>query len=197
MLLAPLISFDEISLREMNDALVAWDHKMGPLKRPGMEPWFFGLREHERLIGVAAGSRLIAPTAAGLTRMQAMELSRVCAVEPDWCRVVLRLWRNAVFPGLCKVHGYEYAVSYQDADKHTGNLYRFDGWTRVEFSHSGTDERSGRQGRDKWIWLWHSDKIVRRGFAEKRKVEKEGAKRKNARIIEIATNSGARQEVLL
>ncbi len=44
--------------------------------------------------------------------------------------------------------------SYQDADMHSGNTYRFDGWTRIGFSSSGTDIRSGRKGRRKWIWHW-------------------------------------------
>jgi hypothetical protein len=33
---------------------------------------------------------------------------------------------------------------------------RFDGWRRVGFSRSGIDQRSGRRGRNKWIWLWEA-----------------------------------------
>jgi hypothetical protein len=49
---------------------------------------------------------------------------------------------------------FRVAISYQDAALHSGNLYRFDGWQRRAFSHSGTDTRSGRPGRDKWIWVY-------------------------------------------
>jgi len=55
-----------------------------------------------------------------------------------------------VFPAL----GYPFAISYQDADLHNGNTYRFDGWKRIGRSKSGVDTRSGRKGRDKIIWLW-------------------------------------------
>lgn len=45
-------------------------------------------------------------------------------------------------------------MSYQDADLHNGHTYRFDGWERVGYSHSGNDYRTGRRGRRKWVWLW-------------------------------------------
>lgn len=64
--------------------------------------------------------------------------------------MVLRLWREFVFPAM----GYQFAISYQDAALHSGNLYRFDGWTRIGYSSSGTDARSGRRGRNKFIWQW-------------------------------------------
>ena len=85
-----------------------------------------------------------------LTRENTIELARLCAVRPGLCRVALRLWREGVFPLL----GYQTAISYQDADLHNGNTYRFDGWQRIAYSRSGTDTRSGRKGRNKWIWLW-------------------------------------------
>ena len=109
---------------------------------------------HEAVpVAVTMASNLIMPGVTGcpeLTRKNTIELSRLCASRPGLCRVMLRLWREFVFPAL----GYDYALSYQDADLHTGNTYRFDGWRRVAYSHSGTDTRSGRPGRDKWIWVW-------------------------------------------
>lgn len=159
--LYPIVALEQIEISELNSALVSWKHKMGALARPGMEPWFHGLYDHDRLVAVSSASRLVNATAGGFTRGEAFELSRVCAIEPDWCRVMLRLWRNTVFPLICRSTSCEYAISYQDADVHTGNLYRFDGWARTIFSHSGTDTRSGRKGRNKWIWVWHSDPVVR------------------------------------
>jgi antitoxin VapB len=103
---------------------------------------------------VAVHSNLISPRLGGelrhITRQNSVELSRLCASRPGLCRVVLRLWREFVFPAL----GKQYAVSYQDADLHNGNTYRFDGWKRLGFSRSGTDKRSGAKGRRKWIWVW-------------------------------------------
>ncbi|WP_211099889.1 hypothetical protein [Azospirillum brasilense] len=168
-LLPPLASFDAIGLDDLNRCLTAWEHKMGPLNRPGQEPWAWGLRHDGRLVAVTAASRLPAERVAGLSRADAFELSRVCAAEADWCRVALRLWRQAVFPALSAATGCAWAISYQDAVLHTGNLYRHDGWTRLAYSHSGTDRRSGRPGRDKWVWGWHADPAIRAAAAARQK----------------------------
>ena len=89
-----------------------------------------------------------------MTRDQALELGRLCAVRPDLCRVMLRLWREFVFPDLCRAHGFGGRSPTRNSALHTGNLYRFDGWQRVGKSSSGTDQRSGRKGRNKVIWGW-------------------------------------------
>jgi antitoxin VapB len=154
--LFPIASFQEISLKELNACLVAWGHKMGELKRPryGMD-WNFCLFEQLRPVAVVSANRLISPhVGAGLshlTRESTIELSRLCAERPHLCRVALRLWREFVFPRL----GFDSVISYQDADLHNGNTYRFDGWHRSEdMSRSGTDSRSGVIGRRKWVWVW-------------------------------------------
>ena len=85
-----------------------------------------------------------------LTRENSIELSWLCAARSGLCRVALRLWREFAFPSL----GVRFAVSYQDADLHKGHTYRFDGWTRRAYSRSGTDTRSGRPGRNKYVWVW-------------------------------------------
>lgn len=162
MFLPPLVSFDRIDRDELNASLVSWGHKMGAWNRPnfGAEA-FHGLRHDGRLVAVTAAARLIPAATAGLTREDAFELGRVCAARPDLNRVVLRLWREFVFPPMCKINGWTWAISYQDAALHTGDLYRFDGWTRIGYSHSGTDARSGRKGRNKVIWGWCEDATER------------------------------------
>lgn len=149
----PLVSFDSVDPDELNQCLVAWGHKMGPVNRP-TPGWSHGMRENGRLVAVTSTDLLMAPNVAGFSREQAVELSRVCAERRDLCRVVLRLWREFVFPALARERGYSWALSYQDAVLHSGNLYRFDGWQEVGRSHSGTDTRSGRKGRTKVIWGW-------------------------------------------
>lgn len=140
---------------------------MGPINRPNTGIGrYFGLHHAGRLIAVAAGDGLIAETCAGLDRSRAYELARVCAERPDLCRVVVRLWREFAFPAMAQVHGYEWAVSYQDAVLHTGGLYRHDGWVQLGASRSGTDRRSGRTGRSKIIWGWHPDELTRRRAAQ-------------------------------
>lgn len=149
---APLVSFEPIPQTTLNQCLVAWGHQMGPLARGDQGAWCHALLHHGEPVAVAAAAYLMAPEVAGLARAEAVELARVCASRRDLCRVVLRLWREFVFPTL----GFAYAVSYQDAVLHSGNLYRFDGWQRRAFSHSGTNTRNGKPGRDKWIWVWPS-----------------------------------------
>ena len=150
---APIASLIAIDLPDANALLVQWGHKMGPLNRPNGYVRCQALLHHDEPIAVATTSSLIRETVAGcpdLNRENCIELSRLCAARSGLCRVMLRLWRELVFPTL----GFACAVSYQDADMHSGNTYRFDGWTRVAYSRSGTDTRSGRKGRNKWIWVW-------------------------------------------
>lgn len=86
-----------------------------------------------------------------MTRSNTIELSRLCADRKGLCRVALRLWEQFVFPGLRA----QVAISYQDADLHNGNTYRFSGWERVGFCRAGgADPRSGRPGRDRVVWAW-------------------------------------------
>lgn len=147
------VTFAAITRDELNHCLVEWSHKMGPVRRPS-RGWSHGLRCGKDLVAVAATDTLIRPRVAGFGRREAVELSRICAARPDLSRVVLRLWRSFVFPALCHDRGCRWAVSYQDADAHTGDLYRFDGWVRLATSRSGTDPRTGRKGRRKVIWGW-------------------------------------------
>jgi hypothetical protein len=154
-MLFPLATFEEIDLFVANDRLARWEHKMGPLNRGNSgAQQCHALIVAGELVGVALTSSLIREHVGGglsyMNRDNAVELSRLCASERWACRVVLRLWRELVFPGT----GAQYAISYQDAGLHTGNTYRFDGWERMAYSSSGTDQRTGRQGRNKWIWVW-------------------------------------------
>lgn len=158
----PLISFDAITLDECNHALTEWGHKMGPICRPDFgDQRCHGLRHDGRLVAVTAGASIIKPVVGGLTRGEAFELARVCASRPNLCRPVVRLWREFVFPAISAAHGYAWAVSYQDAVLHSGNLYRFDGWVPLASTRSGSDQRSGRKGGPKILWGWHPDPAIR------------------------------------
>lgn len=143
-----------INLPDANHALVRWAHKMGPLHRGNQSATCHGLFHMEDLVAVTTVSTLIAPVVGGglsrLTRENTCELSRLCAARSSLCRIAIRIWREFVFPTL----GFANAISYQDADLHNGNTYRFDGWYRAAFAHSGKDTRSQRPGRDKWVWCW-------------------------------------------
>jgi len=152
--LFPIASVSEIHLGEANVWLSAWGHKMGEIHRGNARGWSHALFHNDMPVAVTVTSTLIRECVGGglghLTRENTIELSRLCASRPGLCRVMIRLWREFIFP----TTGYEFAISYQDADLHTGNTYRFDGWTRAAYSRSGTDSRSGRKGRNKWVWVW-------------------------------------------
>lgn len=162
----PLVEFSPIELPVANRFLVAHAHKMGPCNRPmngtlasggGRES--HGLFHDGQLVGVTVTCTLAAARVADrFTRDDSIELARLCADRPGLCRVLLRLWRLFVFDQLADP--IKWAVSYQDASLHTGDTYRFDGWKRIAFSHSGTDRRSGRPGRDKWIWACEKAAIL-------------------------------------
>jgi hypothetical protein len=148
-----LATFEAVSLTEANQMLEAWGHKMGPLARGNQSAWCHALTHQGQPVAVTTASFLISPVVGNahwLTRENTVELSRLCAVRSGLCRVALRMWREFVFPAL----PFGTAVSYQDADLHNGHTYRCDGWERVARSRSGVDTRSGRQGRDKWVWQY-------------------------------------------
>lgn len=159
----PLAACYDTSPEEANALLVAWGHKMGPLNRGSQgyaRPWCHVLVHEGRPVAVTTASTLIRKHVGGglvdLTRENTVELSRLCAARSGLCRVMLRMWREFVFPSL----PFEHAISYQDADMHSGNTYRFDGWERAGYSSSGTDQRSGKRGRRKWIWVWPPRRVA-------------------------------------
>ena len=152
----PLVTFDAIEMHEANDALVAWEHRMGPFNRPnyGNRVRAHGLRHLGQLVACTVTDRAISEQVAGMPRDKLIELARVCASRRDLNRVVVRLWREFVFPAIAREWGASWAISYQHATMHTGDLYRFDGWTALGKSSSGSDKRSGRKGYSKVIWGW-------------------------------------------
>ena len=154
MSLFPIATFDRIELVEANALLTRWGHRMGAMERPSYSDTpHFALFHGREPVAVAMASTLVRDHVGGgldhLRRDNAIELSRLCAQRAGLCRIALRLWREFVLPQLAPV-----AISYQDADLHNGNTYRFDGWARAGFSSSGTDQRTGRKGRRKWIWVY-------------------------------------------
>lgn len=152
----PLVKFTTIDQVTANKLLVQFGHTIGPVWRGahGNAISCQALYELETPVGVVTAHHLVRETVGGgnthLTRENTVELSRLACARPGLTRVVIRLWREFVFPTL----GYRFAVSYSDNAQHTGNLYRFDGWKKSGQSKSGPDTRTGRPGRDKTIWTW-------------------------------------------
>lgn len=153
-MILPVVTFEPIERNVLNACLRAWGHKMGEWKRPIYKEWLSGLFHNGRPVAVLAATTLIRRRCGGFTRDEAFELGRVCAARRDINRAALRLWREFVFPDICRAEGFVAVISYQDAVLHSGDLYRFDGWHKVGESRSGTDKRSGRKGRRKIIWAY-------------------------------------------
>ncbi len=161
-MLFPLVHFDSITIDEANRLLIEWKHANGPINRPmngsvvsGGGDTAHALFNEGHPVACVVTSTLICPNVAGhpeLNRGNTCELSRLVAARPDLCRVALRLWREFVWSPMRDK--FPNAISYRDADRHTGNTYRFDGWEVIGKSRSGTDRRTGRPGLKKVIWKW-------------------------------------------
>jgi hypothetical protein len=138
----PLVSFDLIPNEQADGALTEWGHWLGACNRPfGRQS--FGLHVHNELLAVAVSASTVNASCAGLPRGEVVELARLCAHphHRDLTRVALRLWRK-VAPE-CWSRTYwpvRHLVSYANAIRHKGNIYRFDGWTKA------AEVRGGRAG---------------------------------------------------
>lgn len=164
MLADPLVSFDLIDRDEANECLERWRHRMGPIKRPLFRaPIDFGLREMGELQGVICCDTLIRET-CGFTRYDAFELSRMCAAAPRINRALIRLFTEFAQPAVARVWGTQWAISYQNAKMHRGDLYRFDGWLRLRETRGGPDPRAADTtvtANERVIWGWHPSSVVR------------------------------------
>lgn len=158
MMIAPILHIEAIDRDQLNRLLVEWGHRMGPFNRPR-----FSIEAHHALmhngnpVAVTAASDTVREVVGqtGIRRSECVELARLCAARPHLCRAMLRLWREFIFPPIAAAHRREIAVSYQDADLHNGQTYRFDGWRMIgKAGGGGTDARTGRKGRDLRIWAW-------------------------------------------
>jgi len=163
-LIDPLISFDVIDRDEANDCLVRWGHRMGANNRPLYRaPIDFGLREMGELQGVICCDTLIKET-CGFDRSTAFELSRICAAAPRINRALIRLFTEFAQPLVARTWGTAWAISYQNAKMHRGDLYRFDQWLRLRETTGGSDSRalgSTVSSQRRVIWGWHPSVAAR------------------------------------
>lgn len=161
MLIAPICHIEAIDRTELNRLLVAWEHRMGPMRRPNFKiEGHHALFQNGEPVAVTSAGETVGHVVGqtGIRRDQCIELMRLCAARRDLCRPMLRLWREMIWPALAAVHCREIAVSYQDTALHRGDVYRFDGWLDLAGCRSGLDRRTGRPGRKMRIWAWPPDK---------------------------------------
>lgn len=158
MLIPHIFHVEAIDRTTLNRCLVAWEHKMGPYTRPNYTiEAHHALFRHGEPIAVTASSETIRDSVGNTTlgRFEVVELARLCASDPAWCRVMLRMWREGLFPDIASAHGRQFAISYQDEALHTGATYRNDGWAKIGGGGAkAVDRRSGRPARSCAIWAW-------------------------------------------
>jgi hypothetical protein len=165
---APIAGLVPVSEGEANQLLVRWGHDLGPCERPfGSEAWVLDI--DGRAVSVAISASTVSANIPcplldrTYERGQVVELARLCSDPAErWAtRPMLRLWREIAAPR------WSYwpvlaAVSYSTS-RHTGDLYRWDGW-RLGNEHTGISRGGGtwskRRPADheaagpKRLWIW-------------------------------------------
>jgi hypothetical protein len=168
----PVAGLMPVSLAWANTLLTRWGHYLGPCERPfGAQAWT--LEVESRAVAVAVGCSTVSEHIAGedrggpvhMARAELIELARLCA-DPGhrWAtRPMLRLWREIAAPRW-PYWPVTAAVAYSQNRRHAGDIYRWDGWTRIadncgaQLGAGGTWSRK-RRATDavhgqKSLWLW-------------------------------------------
>lgn len=158
----PITAVIPIDIDRANALLSQWGHRLGPINRPfRMEAYAFEIDGSP--VNVAVSASIVSSTVAGYQCQEVVELARLCA-DPAFAwsnRVMLRLWRETLAPRW-KCWPVKAAISYSHNAMHRGDLYRFDGWTKIR-------EDAGKSGGGAWsrpryatdavmgsktLWLW-------------------------------------------
>lgn len=160
----PIAGVYPIGMGEANRLLDLWEHRLGPIERP-FRGEGFALLLDRRPIAVAVSTSIVNGPVAGYGRQEVVELGRLCA-EPGntWAnRVLLRLWREVCAPRW-KCWPVKAAISYSHNATQRGDIYRTDGWRRVNSDAGsrggGTWGRARNQGaavygkKSLWIWVY-------------------------------------------
>lgn len=163
-----------VPLDVANSLLVEWGHYLGPMERPfGWQAFVLDIAGEP--VSVAVSASTVSSTVAGLARSEVVELARLCsAPTARWAtRPTLRLWREVGAP--CWLNKYpdwrlSAAVAYSQNARHGGDIYRFDGWTRVTDragAPSGPGSTWSRQrgaehpaAGPKSLWLWRYEAVA-------------------------------------
>jgi hypothetical protein len=156
----PIVAFDVIENDEADLRLQEWGHWLGACNRPfGRQS--FGLFIHNALVAVAVSASTVNGHCAGYKRSEVIELARLCAHPDhrDMTRVAIRLWRS-IAPKAWPYWDSIALVSYSNAIRHKGDIYRFDGWTKVASVKGGkcgvntgwTRPRHNYDPKDVWVW---------------------------------------------
>lgn len=162
LLTVPMVGVMPMDLDDANRLLLAWQHKLGPCYRP-FRTEAFALEVDGVPAAIAMSASIVSTTVAGFRRNEVVELARCCAAPTaPWAnRVMFRLWRE-VCAQRWACWPVKAAISYHHQGLHTGDLYRFDGWTkeREDCGSSGggawSRKRDGSEAvaGKKTLWVW-------------------------------------------
>jgi len=143
----PLVAFERIDDGLADARLIEWGHWLGGCNRPCGGRQSFGLFLEGDLISVAVSAMTIGPRSAERDRRTVVELARLCSdpAHRDMTRVAIRLWRKcAASAWSSKYWPVEAYISYANRNRHTGDVYRFDGWQRWGNTRSGSVGKNAR-----------------------------------------------------
>jgi len=163
--LFPLVTFDLIDDVVADALLDAWGHWLGSCDRPfGRQS--FGLYLHGEIVSVAVSASTAGATAGGWDRYDVCELARQ-ASHPEhrqFTRVMVRLWRECA-PACwsSKYWPVLAVVSYHNRNRHLGNIYRFDGWTKVADmpgSGGGGTYSKSKPREPKSVWVYELPRVA-------------------------------------
>lgn len=151
----PVLTLSEVPLRQANALLRRWHHDRGTLRRPsGSQSWLLAIDDEP--VAVAISAFPVSATAAGYDRAELVELARQASANGWANRVMIRLWREVCAPRW-RYATPAAAISYSD-ERHTGDLYRFDGWELAadgcRSGGGGSWSRAQAPGDRKRLWLW-------------------------------------------
>ncbi len=155
----PLVTFDLITNDFADLLLQQWGHWLGGCNRPfGRQS--FGLSIEGEVLSVAVSASTVSETCGGIPRQECVELARLCSAPAhrDLTRPALRLWRKvAPVAWMRKYWAVRALVSYSNAIRHKGDIYRFDGWKKVASvrgSTGGGTYSTPKKAEPKAVWVY-------------------------------------------
>jgi hypothetical protein len=160
----PIVSCIQIDNAEANSLLDAWGHQLGAVNRP-FRQIAYALTIGDQRVAVAVSASIVSATVIDYQRKDVVELARLCADPAQrWAtRPMLRIWRS-VLAQRWPDWPIRAAISYSHNALHTGDIYRFDGWTRVRTDAGRSGGTSHGKPRDplrassrKTLWLYAYD----------------------------------------
>lgn len=163
LLVIPLAGITQIAVADANRLLIAWGHRLGECNRP-FRTEAFALEVDGEPVSIALSASTVSDTVDVYRRGEVVELARLCsAPTARWAtRVMIRLWREVAAPRWMSWPVVA-AISYQQNAHYRGDIYRFDGWTKVR-SDVGKSTGGGAWSRKRYagdavlgsksLWVW-------------------------------------------